>query len=95
MKGGKMNRDEMFRRNHELFEIFMQQSIDQSDLTESISDKAELIFLPDYDQALREANLQLAEQVKREGKQVVFVRVDLTPETRTVFVPHMKLEAAV
>jgi hypothetical protein len=90
-----MKREEMFRRNHELFEIFMQHSLDDAELTGSISNDAELIFLPDYDQALREANLQLAEQIKREGKHVVFVRVDLTPETRTVFVPHMKLEAAV
>lgn len=89
-----MNRDEMFRRNHGLFEIFMQQAIDNPELTGVIPHEAELIFLPDYDSELREANLHLADQIKREGKPVVLVRVELLPETRTVFVPHMKLEMA-
>jgi hypothetical protein len=42
-----------------------------------------------------EANLELARTKQDEGDQVVFVRVRLVPEVRTIFVPCLSVEPAI
>lgn len=86
-----MNREEQFRRNNDLFKVFMQQILTTPEFSEKIPQDAEVIFLPENDLELREANLALAKQSEAEGKRVIFVKVTLVPETRTVFVPRMEL----
>ncbi len=87
-----MEREEQFRRNHELFETFMLQALNDSTLTEHIPQNAFVVFLPESDSELREANLELAHAKRQAGEPVVFVRVRLVPEVRTVFVPHLSVE---
>ena len=94
MKGGKMEREEQFRRNHDLFEMFMLEVLNNPELTEHIPDGASVIFLPENDPELLAANLELAHAKQREGEQVTFVRVKLVPEVRTVFVPRLSIEPA-
>jgi hypothetical protein len=90
-----MEREEQFRRNHELFEVFMVETLNNPDLASGIPDGASLIFLPENDPELLAANMELA-RLKQEQKQtVVYVRVKLVPEIRTVFVPHLSVEPAV
>jgi len=89
-----MKREEQFRRNHDLFEMFMLEALNNPALTELIPDNASVIFLPENDPELLEANLELARTRREESKQVVFVRVKLVPEVRTVFVPHLSVEPA-
>ena len=89
-----MEREEQFRRNHELFEMFMLEILTNPDLTERIHDDASVIFLPENDAELLAANLELARMKQKENKDVVFVRVKLVPEVRTVFIPRLSIEQA-
>ena len=89
-----MEREEQFRRNHDLFEMFMLEALNDPALAEPIPENAEVIFLPENDLELMEANRELAHAKRQEGKQVVFVRVKLIPEVRTVFVPRLSVEPA-
>ena len=43
-----------------------------------------------YSAGCPQANLQLARR-KAEGKDVIYVKISLVPETRTVFVPKIEL----
>lgn len=86
-----MERDEQFRRNHELFRIFMQEVLTNAEVRQRIPQDSEVIFLPEHDPELKEANLELAKALAAEGKRVVFVRITLVPETMTVFVPKLEL----
>ena len=89
-----MEREEQFRRNHELFEMFMLEILNNPDLTERIHDDASVIFLPENDAELLAANLELARMKQKENKDVVFVRVKLVPEARAVFIPRLSIEQA-
>ncbi len=86
-----MDRDEQFRRNNEIFRIFMHQVLDSPGFSQLIPDGAEIVFLPEYDHELKEANLALVKTLEEEGKQVFLIRLTLVPETRTVFVPKLEL----
>lgn len=90
-----MNRDEQFRRNNDLFEIFMQQILDEPELLSRIPDGADIIFLPDSDPALREANQQLGAEREREGATITYVRIEMVPQLRTIFVPRLNIVPAV
>jgi hypothetical protein len=89
-----MEREEQFRRNHDLFEVFMLEALNDPQLTEHIPGDASVIFLPENDAELMEANLELARVKQEEGEQVVFVRVKLVPEVRTIFIPRLSVEPA-
>ena len=89
-----MDRDEQFRRNHDLFEIFMQQVLDDPELLDDIPNGADIIFLPDNDPSLREANLELGAEREHEGDKVVYLRIELVPQLRTVFVPRLSVKPA-
>ena len=95
MRGGSVDRDEQFRKNHDLFEIFMQQVLDDPELLDRIPDNAEIIFLPNSDPALREANLELGAERAREGATVTYIRIDMVPQLRTVFVPRLNIQPTV
>lgn len=86
-----MDRDERFRRNNELLRIFMHQVLDSPRFSQMIPDGAEIVFLPEHDPELKEANLEVVKQLEDEGKHVILVKVTLVPETRTVFVPKLEL----
>ena len=86
-----MKREEQFKRNHQMFQLFMMQALDSPQLRESIPQDADLIFLPDNDPELREANLKLADELRAKGKKPIFVRVSYVAETLTVLVPKMEL----
>lgn len=89
-----MDRKEQFRRNHELFELFMQDVLDNPQLTRHIPEGATVIFLPENDPELLKANLELASTKREAGERVTFVRVKLVPEVRTIFVPRLSIEPA-
>jgi len=86
-----MKREDQFKRNHELFKLFMQQALDSADLRDLIPQDADLIFLPENDSELREANTQLAQELRAAGKKPIFVKVSYVAETMTVLVPKMEL----
>ncbi|MBI2304775.1 MAG: hypothetical protein HYU86_08540 [Chloroflexi bacterium] len=86
-----MEREEQFRRNHELFRIFTREALTNPNIRERIPQDAEIIFLPEHDPELKAANLELANKLSAEGKKVTFVKVSLVAETMTVFVPKLEL----
>lgn len=86
-----MNREEQFRRNHRLFEIFMKEAFRNPELVEAVPDKADVIMLPDNDPELRAENLKLVKKLQDEGQAMTVVEVSLVPETRTVFVPKVEV----
>jgi hypothetical protein len=89
-----MDRNEQFRRNNDLFELFMQQVLDDPGLLDRIPDGADIIFLPDSDPALREANLQLGAEREHDGTPVTYIRIEMVPQLRTIFVPRLNVVAA-
>ena len=86
-----MKREEQFKRNHELFKLFMQQVLDSEHLRDLIPEHADLIFLPENDPDLRDANMELAQKLRTAGKKPIFVKVSYVAETMTVLVPKMEL----
>ncbi len=86
-----MKKEEQVRRNLELFTIFMQQALDSEHLRDLIPQDADLIFLPENDPELREANMQLAQELRTAGKKPIFVKVSYVAETLTVLVPKLEL----
>ena len=86
-----MKRQEQVKRNMELFSIFMMKALSSPDLRDQVPDNADLIFLPDNDAELKEANLRLAEELRRNGKKPILIRISYVPETMTVLVPQIEL----
>lgn len=90
-----MKRAEQFKRNNELFKLLMLKTLESDELRERIPDQADLVFLPENDAELREANLKLAEKLLAEGRKPVFVKISYVAETLTVLVPRVELVKAV
>ena len=86
-----MIREEQSKKNIELSGLFMQQVLDDPDLLGAIPDDAEIVFLPQNDPELCEANLKLGKARQAEGRQVVYISIELVPQVRTFFVPRLRL----
>lgn len=86
-----MDREQQFRKNNELFELFMQEVLESPDFVDKIPNDAEVIFLPQSDPELCEMNRKLGQVREQEGHKVVYVHIELVPQVRTVFVPRLVL----
>jgi hypothetical protein len=86
-----MIREEQFRKNNELMALFMQQVLDDPEFLGVIPDEAEIIFLPQNDPELCEANLKLGKARQAKGQSVAYISIELVPQVRTVFVPRLRL----
>ncbi len=86
-----MDREQQFRKNNELFELFMQEVLESPDFVDKIPDDAKVIFLPQSDPELCAMNRKLGKAREKEGHRVIYVRIELIPEVRTVFVPRLVL----
>ncbi|MBI4786286.1 MAG: hypothetical protein HY782_04480 [Chloroflexi bacterium] len=86
-----MTRQEQCRRNDELFALFMRQVLENPALTRKISKGAQVIFLPENDPELYEANVELGKRAReKEGKRVAYIKISLVPQTMTVYVPRLE-----
>ena len=83
-----MNKNEMIEKNLELQYLMMMELLRDPDALD-VPDDAEAIFLPEDDEELRQANLRLGKRREKLGKRVVYVKVKLIPETRTVMTPRL------
>jgi len=90
-----MTREEQFKKNNELFELFMQRVLETPEFTESIPKGAEIIFLPTSDPELYQENLKLGEARKGEGHRVIYIKIELVPQVRTIFIPRLELAEVV
>ncbi len=82
-----MTRSELARKNLELLELFTQEVIENEGLARRIPKGAAVFILPDNDPQLAAANRKLAQRVRKEGKKVVLVRMELVP--KTTYVPQL------
>lgn len=83
-----MNKNEMIEKNLELqYHLMMELLRDPGAL--DVPDDAEAILLPEDDESLSQANLRLGKRREKLGKRVVYVKVKLVPETRTVMIPKL------
>ena len=90
-----MTRKEQFRRNHELFALFMRQVLENPALARKIPKGAEVIFLPENDRDLYQANLELGKRVsEKEKKRVIYIKITLVPQLQTVYVPRLEFARA-
>jgi len=86
-----MTRQEQARRNHELFALFMRQVLSNPALTRKIPKGAEIIFLPENDKQLYDANLKLGKAIRqKERKKIVYIKIALVPQQMTVYVPKLE-----
>ena len=80
----------MVDKNLELHYHLMMQLLRDPDSLD-IPDESEVIFLPDDDAELREANRELGRQREKSGAHVVYVSVRLVPETKTVLTAQLEV----
>ena len=83
-----MTEEDMVNRNLKLHYHLMMQLLREPDSLD-IPDDSEVIFLPEDDEELRQANLRLGKRREKLGKPAVYVKVKLVPETRTVMTPKL------
>jgi hypothetical protein len=86
-----MIREEQFKKNNELMALFMQQVVEDPEFLEAIPEEAEILFLPQSDPELCEANLELGKARQAEGREVAYISIELVPQVRTFFVPRLRL----
>ncbi|MDP2948370.1 MAG: hypothetical protein Q8P22_02380 [Chloroflexota bacterium] len=85
----------MIDRNLEQHGRFMLYALEHPEILERIPDGAELFFLPDDDPQLCEANRKAGKEKEGKGTPVVYVKISVKPEIRTVLVPHIQLAEVV
>jgi hypothetical protein len=71
-----MDKDrEMMERNIELSAEFSRYLFEHPEIGERIAKEAEIVLLPEFDDELKEYNLQVGRQVESEGGTVVYVTI--------------------
>jgi hypothetical protein len=78
-----MNKEkEMIERNIELSAEFSRYLFEHPEIEEKIPLGAEIIFLPEFDQDLKEFNLRLGKDIEAKGEKVIFIVIEnLRPKT--------------
>lgn len=86
-----MRKNEVIEKNLEQHSLFMQYALEHPEVLERIPDNAEIVFLPENDPKLAKVNLNAGRSKESKGKRIVYVKVKVTPQTRTVLVPQIEL----
>lgn len=71
-----MTREELFRKNQQLSTEFELYLLEHPEIEDKIPDNAMIVMVPEYDKALAEKNIELAETNKEPGQTIVYVRVE-------------------
>lgn len=72
-----MNKDEVVKKNLDLFAEFMKYAFEHPEILEKIPPDGEIVILPENDQKLYNENLQTVKKIKREGKKVAIFKMEL------------------
>lgn len=86
-----MSNQTVIDKNLEQYSLFMNYALEHPEILEKISDDAEIVFLPENDKELVEINLKNAKAKEKVGKKVIYMKVKVTPQTRTVLIPQVEL----
>src|SRR3972149_4231573 len=91
-RNSDMRRKDLAYKNLALGVEFDKYMIDHPEIIDKIPDKSRMVFLPEYDRELYEANLKLARKRIAEGEKVVFVRIKkLAPPKSRIIRPRIRL----
>jgi len=91
-KGNNKRRKDWAYKNLALGVEFDKYMIDHPEIIDKIPDRSTMVFLPEYDRELYEANLKLARKRIAEGEKVVFVRIKkLAPPKSRIIRPRIEL----
>lgn len=70
-----MTRDEVVRKNLDLLNEFMQFAFDSPEILDQIPGGAELVFFPENDPELYQANRETLDGLRRQGKSCIVVHL--------------------
>lgn len=88
-----MTKDEMFHKNLMFNKEFALYMMEHPKVAEEIPSNAIVVFLPEDDPELAEANLMMAEDMQEPGQPIVLIRIgELRPITSRI--TKLKMEAA-
>jgi len=86
---------EMIERNIELSAEFSRYLFEHPEMEGKIPVDAEVILLPEFDQELKEFNLQLGKNIETEGGKVVYISIkEIRPKVLSR-IDKIELESAV
>ncbi len=89
-----MRNNDVIEKNLEQHSLFMQYALEHPEILEKIPEGAEVIFIPENDPQLAKVNLNSGREKAAKGKKIVYVKVKVTPETRTVLVPQLEVTSS-
>jgi len=75
-----MNKEEIMKKNLDLFAEFMKYAFEHPEILERIAPDGELVILPENDPKLYEENLATLKKLKNQGKKVAVFKMEL-PKT--------------
>lgn len=67
--------DEYFMKNAELSTEFSKYVLEHPELDELLNEDRVIIFLPAFDQSLKEFNLKMGKDIESEGGSVLYVKI--------------------
>ena len=71
-----MNKEnEFIKKNIELSTEFSRYIFEHPEIEEKIPTNSEIIFLPEYDNELKDFNLKLGKKLEFDGKNVVYIEI--------------------
>ncbi len=90
-----MNQEVQGYRNMILYTEFERYLLEHPELGKQIPDGASVVFMPEDDPELRDANRALLTQARQEGRETVIIRVaGLAPVQSRLIEPRAELVAA-
>ena len=76
------NEEKLVERNIELSAEFSRYLFEHPEIETKIPIEAEIILLPEFDQELKEFNLNLGKNIEASGNKVIYVTIkDIRPKT--------------
>ena len=70
-----INEDEMVKRNIELSAEFSRYLFEHPDIEKKVPLDADIIFLPEFDNELKDYNLKLGKQIESESEKVFYITI--------------------
>jgi hypothetical protein len=67
--------NQFFERNSELSIEFSKYVLEHPEMDEFLTEETIVVFLPEFDAALRDFNLRMAKEIKSDGGKVLYVKV--------------------
>ena len=70
-----INEDEMIKRNIELSAEFSRYLFEHPDIEKKVPFDADIVFLPEFDNELKDYNLKLGKKIESESENVFYITI--------------------